>query len=265
MFIRCVILSVLLLPLWAQATVVSKHIQYTVDGQAFTGFLAYDDALGKQPGILIVHEWWGHDAHVRKRALELAKQGYTAFAMDLYGTGKYAENPDDAKRYMEAAFTEPQTSEKRFNAALAILKKQPMTDDDHVAVIGYGLGGAIALHMARIGTEVDAVISFYGSLASRLPYGEKPEIQSFIQIYTGGLDRMVPSVQVADFTQEMVEAQADFNLQVYKGIRHAFANRSADAIATRFRLPLAYDHKADLESWQHMLQLLARLFATSAS
>ncbi len=87
-----------LISLTAHAQVQGKTIVYQVDGTEFTGYMAFDDAVtGKRPGILVLHEWWGHNAYARKRAEMLAELGYTAFALDMYGTGKVADHPDDAK------------------------------------------------------------------------------------------------------------------------------------------------------------------------
>lgn len=79
----------------AHAALQTKEIKYQVAGTEFTDFLAFDDAVsGKRLGILVVHEWWGHDDYSRKRAIMLAKLGYTAFALDMYGTGKLAKHPE---------------------------------------------------------------------------------------------------------------------------------------------------------------------------
>src|SRR5213594_4353384 len=67
----------------AYAGVVGKEVQYTSDSLTMKGYLAYDDALkSKRPGILVVHEWWGHNAYSRKRAEMLAGLGYVALAVD---------------------------------------------------------------------------------------------------------------------------------------------------------------------------------------
>ena len=87
----------------AHAEVNSREISYQIDGESFTGYLAYDDAIsGTRPGILVVHEWWGHNAHARHSADKLAELGYTAFALDMYGTGKLADHPDDAMQFATA-------------------------------------------------------------------------------------------------------------------------------------------------------------------
>jgi len=62
-----------------QAEIRSEIINYSIGEQIFQGYLSYDDAIkGKRPGVLVVHEWWGHNAYARKRADMLAKMGYTA-------------------------------------------------------------------------------------------------------------------------------------------------------------------------------------------
>lgn len=106
----------------ALATVQGARVDYTLDGQHFTGWLAWDDAIeGRRPGVLVVHEWWGHNAYARRRAEMLAEAGYTAFALDMYGDGRTADHPDDAKRFMQAVLADMPAAERRFRAARALL------------------------------------------------------------------------------------------------------------------------------------------------
>jgi len=66
-----------------------------------TGVLAWDDAAtGKRPGVLVVHEWWGLNAHARNNAMQRAKDGYVAFAVDMYGDNKVTTDPKNAKAWM---------------------------------------------------------------------------------------------------------------------------------------------------------------------
>ncbi len=72
----------------------TKEIDYSSGGTTLKGYLAWDDSVkGKRPGILVVHEWWGHNEHARERARMLAELGYTALAVDMYGGGKLADHP----------------------------------------------------------------------------------------------------------------------------------------------------------------------------
>ena len=77
-----------------------KEVTYNNDGEILKGYIAYDDATkGKRPGVLVVHEWWGHNEYARKRARMLAELGYTALALDMYGDGKQARHPDEAGKF----------------------------------------------------------------------------------------------------------------------------------------------------------------------
>ncbi len=74
-----VLLVVLGIAAASRAAIKGEEVQYAADGVTLKGYLAYDDAVkGKRPGILVVHEWWGHNEYARKRARMLAELGYTA-------------------------------------------------------------------------------------------------------------------------------------------------------------------------------------------
>jgi dienelactone hydrolase len=86
------------------------------------GYLAYDAALkGKRPGILVVHEWWGHNDYARSRAKQLAEMGYTALAVDMYGDGKLADHPDDAGQFASDVKKNREQATARFLAARDVL------------------------------------------------------------------------------------------------------------------------------------------------
>ncbi|HEY9032789.1 MAG TPA: dienelactone hydrolase family protein [Pseudomonadales bacterium] len=249
-----------LLSTTSHAKLVTEEIRYPVDGQEFTGYLAYDDSLGQRPGVLIVHEWWGHNDYARERAEQLAGEGYTAFALDMYGSGKLANHPKDANAFMTEVFNNLPAAQQRFLAAFQLLNDHPATRKDAIAALGYCFGGAIVLHMARIGTPLDAVISYHGSLGSNLPADTRPNIQGVIQVFTGGRDPMIPAEQVAGFSREMFEAGADYGITVYRNAQHSFTNPRADAVGREFAMPLAYDAAADADSWRQTLALLQRVW-----
>ncbi|HEY7885503.1 MAG TPA: dienelactone hydrolase family protein, partial [Cellvibrionaceae bacterium] len=147
----------------AFAEIVSETVEYTVDGDSFTGYMVYDDDIeGERPGILIVHEWWGHNEFVRSQAERLAGEGYTAFALDMYGTGKLAEHPDDAKTFMQATMGDKKALEARFRKAMSILQDHETVDESRIAAQGYCFGGAVVLNMARLGLDLDGVVSLHG-------------------------------------------------------------------------------------------------------
>jgi dienelactone hydrolase len=244
----------------AQAKIQSKTVNYTIDGQPFQGYLSYDDAFrGKRPGVLVVHEWWGHNAYARKRADMLAKLGYTAFALDMYGAGKLAEHPDDARQFMQAAMADMTVMEKRFNQASQWLQKHPTVDSNKIAAIGYCFGGGAVLHMARQGANLSGVVSFHGALTTKTAV--KPgQIKSKLLILNGEDDPFVTAKQINAFKQEMKNAQADFEFVNYPGVKHSFTNKEADDFGKRFNIPLVYNAEADKDSWLRMQLFLQRLF-----
>lgn len=251
----------IILSVCAHAEIKSQIVEYTVDGESFTGYLAYDDQLqGKRPGVLVVHEWWGHNDYVRHRADMLAELGYTAFALDMYGTGKVAQHPEDAKRFMQAVMDNMETAEKRFDAGYNILRNHPSVETEQIAAIGYCFGGSTVLHMAREGVDLDGVVSFHGILATETP-AQNGQVKAKLLVLTGADDPMVPSFQVDAFREEMTEANVSFKLYSYPGVTHAFTNPAADELGKRFNMPLAYDPGADADSWQKMQKFLSEIFA----
>src|SRR5256886_12289938 len=78
-----------------------RGIQYRHGETAPQGFIASADAApGKRPGVLVVHEWWGHNDHARNQARRLAEAGYVGFALDMYGKGKVTTHPQDAQAFV---------------------------------------------------------------------------------------------------------------------------------------------------------------------
>ncbi|WP_253474197.1 dienelactone hydrolase family protein [Natronocella acetinitrilica] len=244
------------------AEIRTEVIDYTVEGEQFTGYLAYDDSIsGERPGVLVVHEWWGHNDFARDRAEALAREGYTAFALDMYGTGRQADHPDDAQQFMQAVMSDMDVAEARFRAAMEVLQNHETVDPNRIAAQGYCFGGAVVLHMARRGVDLAGVVSLHGALGG----GEPPEpgtITARIQVYTGGADPMVPPSQVAGFVEEMQTAGADFSLVSYPDVLHSFTSPAADDYAEEFGMPVGYDEHADQHSWQGLTRFYEELFGT---
>ena len=244
----------------ALAAVKTKQIEYKQGDTTLQGFVAYDTAArGKRPGVLVVHEWWGHNEHARNQAVRLARAGYVGFALDLYGKGKVASHPDDAKKFMEQAIKDPGVVGARFNAAIEALKKQPGVDPDKIGAIGYCFGGAVILEMARSGADLDAVGVFHGPLVAHGPPAQKGKVKARILVQTGGADSMVPKEQVAAFAKEMKAAGANFRVITYPKAKHSFTNPTADKVG----MPaLGYDAEVDKKSWSELTAFLKQAFGT---
>ncbi|WP_237055308.1 dienelactone hydrolase family protein [Microbulbifer sediminum] len=238
----------------------SESIEYEVNGESFTGYLAFDDTTsGKRPGILVIHEWWGHNEFVREEADKLAAAGYTAFALDMFGTGKQADNPNDAGALMNAALEAPGAIEQRFRKAMEILQQHDTVDPQRIAAQGYCFGGAVALNMARLGLPLQGVVSFHGALESDIKV-EPGSVKAQLQVYTGGADDMIPPKQVAAFVEEMQNAGVKFELTSYPGVKHGFTNPAATARGEKFGIPLAYSDEARRDAWNGAMAFYHKLF-----
>ncbi len=250
----------LLTPGLTSAAVVSEELNYTVAGQSYRGYLAYDDAASTpRPGVLVVHEWWGHNAYARQRANMLAGEGYVALALDLYGDGRNTDHPKQAQAFMQAAIQQPGAIAARFEAARTLLAAHPASDGSRLAALGYCFGGAVVLNAARAGSELLGVISFHGSLGSGVPI--QPGVHHpRILVFNGEADPFVPPEQVAAFRQEMQAAKLDLRYIGYSQAKHSFTNPGADAIGKAHGLPLQYDRAADQDSWNQTLDFLSALF-----
>ncbi|HSH44153.1 MAG TPA: dienelactone hydrolase family protein, partial [Arenicellales bacterium] len=241
--------AVLFMTTAVQAALQSETIEYDVDGAPHSGYLVYDDAVeGARPGVLVVHEWWGHNEFARQQAEELARAGYTAFALDMYGEGKVADHPDDAQAFMQEATSDPEGMAAKFREAMAVLQGHETVDGDRIAAQGYCFGGAVVLNMARAGMDLDGVVSFHGSLGTQSP-AEAGAVKAKIRVYTGGADPFVPLEQVTGFIEEMHAAEADVSVRILPGAMHSFMNPGADEVGQKFDMPLAYDEQGAASAW----------------
>jgi dienelactone hydrolase len=244
----------------AGAEIITKEISYKQGDTVMKGLVAYDDAIeGKRPGVLVVHEWWGLNAYARKRARMLAELGYTALAVDMYGDGKTASHPEDAGKFSKAVGGNLPLAKARFDAAVETLKQQDTVEPDHIAAIGYCFGGGILLNMARLGTDIDGIVSYHGSLATSNP-AKKGDIKTRIRVFNGADDPFVKAEHVEAFKQEMEAAGVDYKLVNYPGAKHSFTNPDADTFGRKFNLPLAYNEKADRDSWQQTQEFFKEIF-----
>ncbi|HAF44810.1 MAG TPA: dienelactone hydrolase [Gallionellaceae bacterium] len=244
----------------AQAAVQGKEVSYNANGTTLKGYIAYDDAVkGKRPGILVVHEWWGHNEYARKRARMLAEQGYTALAVDMYGDGKQAHHPDDAGKFASEVSKNAELAKARFDAAYELISKESTVDAGNIAAIGYCFGGSVVLNMARIGEPLKAVVSYHGSLKTAIP-AAAGKVKARVASFTGEDDPMIPAEQVAAFRQEMGNAGVSYKVVTYPGAKHAFTNPEADKFGREFKLPLAYNAAADKASWEEGMRFLTDAF-----
>ncbi|MEO9482961.1 MAG: dienelactone hydrolase family protein [Ekhidna sp.] len=238
----------------------SGEFEYSADSTMLKGYFAVgENSEGKRPGILVVHEWWGHNEYSRSRADMLADLGYVALAVDMYGDGKQAAHPDEAGEFASMVMGDFDVAKARFEAALEALKNHPNVDPEKIGAIGYCFGGSTVLSMANSGYELDAVAAFHAGL--QLPV--MPEVGSVkgkVLVANGADDKFIPEQQILDFKAAMDAAGADYKFINYEGALHSFTSKEADALAEKFNMPIAYNAAADSASWEEMKVLFSEAF-----
>lgn len=260
LIIACALLLLQSMPVQAQAAVGGHEIDYQADGQTMKGYLAYDDSIkGKRPGVIVVHEWWGVNDYARHRANMLARLGYVALAVDMYGDGRLAANPADAAKFSRQVSGNMAVARQRFAAGMRVLREHPSVDSSRIAAIGYCFGGGIVLQMARQGLDLKGVVSFHGSLRTENP-ARPGKVKARILVCNGGADKLSSMEDITGFIKEMVHAGVDFEFHSFPGALHSFTNPAADLLAKKFNLPIGYQKKADEESWREMQDFLKAVF-----
>jgi dienelactone hydrolase len=239
-----------------QAALKTEVVEYKDGKTVLEGYIAYDDSdPGQKPGVLVIHEWWGHGPYVRKRAEQLAELGYIAFAIDMYGKGVRAKDHEEAGKLSGPYREDRNMTRKRARAALDFFTKRSRVNPTKVAAIGYCFGGMAALEMARAGMDLSGVASFHGPLAGPLP-AEPGKVKAKVIVFHGAADKFVAD-GVAPFQEEMTNAKADWQLVTYADAVHAFTVPDAGNDPST---GMAYNEKADKRSWEALKDFLAEAF-----
>ena len=132
----------------------TKTVAYMLDGVPMEGYVAYDEAKkGPRPGILIVHDWMGEGKFDKDKADILAKEGYVAFAVDIYGKGVRPMDAGEAGKLATKFKDDRKLLRARVRAGLEKLTSMPEVDPKKVVVMGYCFGGTTALELARSGAS----------------------------------------------------------------------------------------------------------------
>jgi len=235
----------------------TRLIDY-VDGETvLEGLLAWDDAIaGPRPGVMVSHAWAGRSELEDDKAVELAKLGYTGFALNLYGKGVLGSGPDVNALLMQPFLDDRPILQKRLLLSLETMRDQPEVDESNVAAIGFCFGGLCVLDIARTGEDLAGVVSFHGLFgAPENTAGNK--IKARILSLHGWDDPMVTPDSVLALGEELTSMGADWQLHGYGNTMHAFTNPQANDP----EMGTVYNASADRRSWAAMRYFLAELFS----
>lgn len=240
-------------------SIVGEEITYETDSTLMRGYVAHNSAIDEErPGIIVVHEWWGHDDFARKKAEKLAELGFVALAVDMYGQGKTANHPEEAMAFSSKVMKNFDTAKARFEAAVETLKADKNVDNNKISAIGFCFGGSVALSMANTGANLDAVAVFHSGLG--LPVMPNKNLKAKLLIQNGAEDMMITDEQISTFKSQLDDVNADYEYIAYEGVKHSFTNKKADSLGKKYNLPLAYDKEAAEKSWEKMTLFLEKTY-----
>ena len=238
-----------------QSNLHQESVVYKLDGADYEGAFVYDAAVrGRRPGILVAHAKFGADAFARRKAAQLARLGFVALAIDLYGSGRLAKDDAHAAQLSGELLRDRALLRARASAGLKALRSNRLVEGNSIAAIGSCFGGAAALELARSGAELAGVVSFHGPLAPA--QAETGAIHAKILVLHGDQDPAVPDAEVDAFCGEMRRRGADWQLIRYGGAG-AFTNTEPGPAAAAGE---ALHALVEDRSWRAMRDFFGELF-----
>lgn len=239
----------------AKPNIVEEDASYAVDSVTANSFVAYDkEKKGPLPVVLVIPEWWGLTDYPKMRARELAKLGYFAMAVDMYGNRKIANSPDEAGKIAGAFYGDTALVKRRLTAAINKVHAYQQADGSRIAMIGYCFGGSMSLLAAKMGLPLKGVVSFHGGLKGTAGKTAVP-----ILICHGEADKFVSPEDVAAWRKTMDSLGVKYTFKSYPGATHAFTNPEATETGKKFNMPIEYNPAADTASWNEMKAFLGKV------
>ena len=227
----------------------NKTVRYFEDAQ---GYLVYPvsstDSQGKLPAVVMIHEWWGLNQNIKDMANLLAKQGFVVLAADLYH-GNVTDNPQVAMDFVQVARNDQNSSVANLQAAVKYLSSAPNVDSTKIASLGWCFGGGQSLQLALNSQEhpLAATILYYGT-----PLVTDKESLAKIKWPVLGIfgdnDQAIPLPEINQFRTSLNQSGITNEIEIYKGLGHAFANPSGDN----------YAPKETADAWERTLSFLKK-------
>jgi carboxymethylenebutenolidase len=222
-----------------QHGVTSGFINIVADSHYLPAFWAHPELGGTFPGLVLVHEWWGLTAQIRRQVRRLAELGFYVIAPDLFNH-KTAHTADEGLALQQEL---GEAGPARVGAALRALQTHHRSNG-RIAVIGWQLGGELAYHAALHRTDLDAAVVFYGkpdAYLTLMPADETP----ILALY-GDKDPNIPPAMIERVKAALAKSSAKCEIEVYPGAMMGFFN---DDLPT-------YQQQAADDAWMKMLDFL---------
>ncbi|MGB8188403.1 MAG: dienelactone hydrolase family protein [Nitrososphaeraceae archaeon] len=216
------------------------------------GYLVFpvrqESNASKLPAVIMIHEWWGLNNHIKDMANLLAKEGYVVLAADLYN-GKVAADANEAGNLVQSVRANQENAITNLKAGVKYVSSLPIVDKSKIASIGWCFGGGQSLQLALNSQDqpLAATILYYGTPLV-IEKSELSKIKWPVLGIFGDKDQAIPLKQINQFKAALDEIGITNEIHIYPGIGHAFANPSGDN----------YAPKETQDAWEKTLSFLKR-------
>jgi carboxymethylenebutenolidase len=224
---------------------VGELVEFIANGGTDSGYLAIPAAgrgFQRGPGVIVIQEWWGLVDHIKNLCDRFADAGFVALAPDLYH-GKTTTSPDEAGKLMMAMQIDQ--AEKDLSGAVKYLLDHDATTGDKVGVVGFCMGGALALYAASKNANINKCVVFYGIHPNVKP--DLPNLQAPVLGNYAGNDAFVTPETVNQLEQQLQALGKQVDFKIYPGTNHAFFNDTR---------PEVYNAEAANDAWQRTINFL---------
>jgi carboxymethylenebutenolidase len=213
-------------------------VTFRSNGGTAEGYLAD----GGGPGVIVIQEWWGLVPHIRDVADRFAAAGFTALAPDLY-RGESATEPDGAGKLMMALNLEQ--AGKDLSGAVDLLRER--TGSDKVGVVGYCMGGGLALVLASQRPDaIAAAAPYYGVIPWPSAQPDFSAITAKIVGEYAELDGFAGPDATRALESQLRELGKDATLHIHEGCDHAFFNDARPEVYQAEHAAQAFDRTVAL-------------------
>lgn len=215
-----------------------EMITFPSNGSTGRGYLS----VGGGPGVIVIQEWWGLVSHITDVTDRFGDAGFTALAPDLYH-GETTTEPDGAGKLMMALNLGQAAAD--MSGAVDLLVER--TSNPRIGVVGYCMGGGLALVLATQRPDVvKAVAPYYGLIPWESAQPDWSRLDAKVVGEYAERDDNFPPAAVAELEQTLRDLDKDATLHIHEGAHHGFFNDSR---------PEVYAAEAALEAWQRTLEL----------
>ena len=215
-------------------------VEYPVNGRSIRGYLSPPQS-GSGPGVLVIQEWWGLVGHIQKVADRFAEAGYVALAPDMYH-GDSTTSPDEAGKLMMALNIDDAEKDLRSSAEFLLSR----ASGDKIGVVGFCMGGQLALYAASKNPSIGACVDFYGIHPNVTP--EYAKIQAPVLGLFAERDGFVGPDVVKDLEAKLKAAGVSTDFHIYPNVDHAFFNDERPV----------YDLAAATDAWSRVQKFFGK-------